>query len=74
MTLTQDQINSFNEYQGAGFMHPFTCPEAHLEGRDLVAREDGLHCPHCDYTQDWAHPWMLDWEWKAQRIGGRWPW
>ncbi len=49
-----------------GMSHPFTCPNrgdgAHGdEGGDrgvLVATEGGWICPHCDYTQDWAHASM----------------
>lgn len=49
-----------------GMSHPFTCPSrgdgAHGdEGGDrgvLVATEGGWICPHCDYTQDWAHASM----------------
>lgn len=48
-------------------MHPFTCANR-SEGhpfRDgdygvLVATVDGWTCPDCDYTQDWAHTFMLD--------------
>ena len=69
MTLTQDQIDSFNAYQAWGGFHPFTCSESHPEGRDLVAREDGLSCPQCSYRQDWCHDWMLDWSWKKSRVG-----
>lgn len=25
----------------------------------LVAKEDGWHCPDCDYRQNWASPYML---------------
>jgi hypothetical protein len=63
MKLTADEQASFNAYQASGVMHPFTC------GGDLsdvlVADDEGIYCPSCDYVQGWAHPWMLDWSWKA---------
>lgn len=70
MKLTQDQINSFNEFQRAGWTHPFTCGtkekhECKVDEDVLVARENGLSCPSCDFTQIWCHDWMLDWSWKA---------
>lgn len=74
MRLTDDEIASFDAYQAAGFMHPFTCGNKdrrgefpHPNGGDdvLVAMFDGLYCPSCNYCQGWAHPWMLDWSWKS---------
>ncbi|KWU19048.1 hypothetical protein [Burkholderia cenocepacia] len=49
-------------------MHPFTCANRHdgqhgREGGDLgvlIATEDGWVCPHCAYTQNWAHPQMTE--------------
>ena len=65
MTLTPEQIESFNDYQICGMFHPFTCPVSHDNGsRDLVATETTLKCPTCDYTQDWAHGYMLDGSWR----------
>lgn len=52
---TPEQVEALNRFQQSGRFHPFTCPTAHPEGRDLVAAEDGWHCPRCPYTQDWAH-------------------
>ena len=62
--FTQDQADSFNAYQKAGIFHPFTCGNNHPGDRELVAKPQGLSCPGCDYKQDWAHSWMLDWKWK----------
>jgi hypothetical protein len=68
MQLTPEQQESFNGFQIAGFMHPFTCgtKEKHAPGADevLVARDDGFYCPSCDYKQTWAHAWMLDGSWR----------
>ena len=64
---SDEQVEALNDYQQAGWMHPFTCgrcrdadtrwpsPDQHL----LVATNDGWTCPACDYTQDWAHDFMF---------------
>lgn len=69
--FTPKQVESLNEYQKKGYMHPFTCGSGrrcdkdHLDGEGiLVATEDGWICPFCDYTQNWAHGFMMDWSWK----------
>jgi hypothetical protein len=70
MKFTKEQCDSFNEYQKARKFHPFTCggnrtDEKHLDGEGiLVLTEDGLICPYCNYTQNWAHSWMLDSSWR----------
>jgi hypothetical protein len=56
---TQDEITALNRWQNLGYVHPFTCPTNHLAARILEARKDGWHCPSCDYTQNWAHDFML---------------
>jgi hypothetical protein len=47
VNLTEDQIASFNAYQAAGFMHPFTCgtKDKHQPGADdvLVASAPSLY-------------------------------
>lgn len=65
---TDDQVAKLNRYQAGGWMHPFTCYRC--RNRDiqrplrheyiLVATNDGWVCPTCDYTQNWAHDFMLD--------------
>jgi hypothetical protein len=46
-------------------MHPFTCPNrgGHPEVAGdkgiLVPTVRGWICPFCDYTQDWAHDFMM---------------
>lgn len=58
--FTPEQVAHINEYQAAGIMHPFTCGNNHAGERVLVATTSGLHCPNCDYTQDWVHGFMAD--------------
>jgi len=46
-------------------MHPFTCgnrddhPEIAGDKGVLVPTTRGWICPICDYTQDWAHDFMM---------------
>lgn len=59
-TWTLEEIAALNEFQALANIHPFTCPHNHGDkSRVLIARQDGWHCPNCDYTQDWAHQSML---------------
>jgi hypothetical protein len=65
--FSPDQVAALNDYQQAGWMHPFTCPNRgdgkHRTTTDLgilVATEAGWTCPDCDYTQGWAHSFMAD--------------
>lgn len=68
-----------NEFQRVGRFHPFTCANRSDGGHNrdlgdlgtLVATEDGWICPSCDYTQDWAHPFMADPEMAKP---APWPW
>lgn len=62
-----DRLNQFQVGVNEGFHgHPFTCGNRNdgnhgEEGGDLgilIATEEGWVCPHCDYTQQWAHPIM----------------
>ena len=67
MLWTDDQVESLNEYQASGVMHPFTCER---KSHDLVATNDGWYCPECEkegfsYTQNWCHEWMVNWKWKS---------
>lgn len=72
---SEQQVKSLNDFQRAGAMHPFTCDRCRFKlgtwsGNDhvqrcLVATPEGWVCPTCDYTQDWAHPFMLDGSWRA---------
>lgn len=64
--FTAEQVANLNEFQTAGFVHPFTCggnrtDEHHKDGQGvLVATEAGWHCPYCPYTQQIAHDFMAD--------------
>jgi hypothetical protein len=62
--FTEDQIKSLNEFQQRAIWHPFTCGNNHAEDDLLIAAETGWVCPNCDYTQDWAHDFMANWDWK----------
>ena len=55
-----EQVDALNRFQRAGYMHPFTCPNDHPGDKELMARRTGWLCPHCDYTQYWAHKFMLE--------------
>lgn len=68
--FSADKVQRLNEWQtntGPGFpAPPFTCPNRGDgkhgdEGGDtgvLIATEGGWVCPHCDYSQNWAHAMM----------------
>lgn len=60
---TDEQVESLNEFQVSGVMHPFTC-NRHPAERILMALPEGWECPSCDYTQTWAHRWMVDGSWE----------
>lgn len=61
--LNQFQVGANSPVRG----HPFTCPHRGelphgTEGGDLgvlIAKAQGWVCPHCSYTQDWAHESMI---------------
>jgi hypothetical protein len=55
-----EQVDNLNRFQRCGFLHSFTCP-GHEGGGDrtLFATRKGWICPHCGYTQDWAHEIMV---------------
>ncbi len=67
--FTDEQIEALKTFQMADYMHPFTCENNHstpyvkFDNR-LVPTREGWICPHCAYTQDWAHDWMLE-TWAA---------
>lgn len=69
--FTKEQVDSLNRYQSDGRFHPFTCgnrkdiQKTHADGEGiLVATEDGWICPYCDYKQEWAHEFMLNYRGK----------
>lgn len=63
-----EEVEALNLYQQAGVFHPFTCANRtdgnHVQREGdlglLVATEDGWVCKDCEYTQEWAHAFMLD--------------
>ncbi len=74
---TVEEVESLNGFQRSAPFHPFTCgtkekhqqiehPSGWTETVDevLVATTDGWTCKGCDYTQDWAHGFMMDGSWK----------
>lgn len=58
---TAEQVDNLNRFQRCGQFHPFTCT-GHAGGGDrtLVATRSGWICPHCDYKQNWAHEFMVN--------------
>lgn len=65
---TAEQIFNLWEWQRCGHSHPFTCANRG-DGKHkhrwgdlgvLVPSFDGWVCVDCDYTQDWAHDFMLN--------------
>ena len=69
---TNEQVRSLKEFQRSGTFHAYTCgnfhshhPIPHSEGGDvLIPTPDGWVCEVCDYTQDSAQDWTLDFRWK----------
>jgi len=57
------QVEALNRWQDRDDVHPFTCGRSHGgHGVILRATKAGWVCPaepRCDYTQDWAHAFML---------------
>jgi len=58
------QVVALNQFQKSG-SHPFTCDNGLCIDEDgstaaLIARERGWICPHCAYTQNWAHKFMAE--------------
>jgi hypothetical protein len=55
----KEQAAALNRYQNSVRFHPYTCGNrgdgAHSADAVLVATEHGWICPHCSYTQVWAH-------------------
>lgn len=67
MSFSADQVVALADWQQRGVVHPFTCPNRG-DGRHrdlygdlgaLVPTVRGWICPFCDYTQNWAHDFML---------------
>jgi len=64
--FTEDQVRILNKFQHSGFFHPFTCGDeacprnSAVDDGILVATEKGWECKCGNYTQDWAHSFMVD--------------
>jgi transposase-like protein len=54
------QVATLNAWQISGLIHPFTCKHTHRRANTLQAGQEGWYCPRCDYTQNWAHDYMVD--------------
>lgn len=70
---TDEQVAALYQWQACDNVHPFTCggkdSKEHAEFERmygyrhegvLIPAKDGWHCPVCDYTQNWAHDFMLN--------------
>jgi hypothetical protein len=61
---TKDEVISLMDFQEAGHFHEFTCVRRddgnHAGSGALVPTVRGWICQFCDYTQDWAHDFMLN--------------
>ena len=61
---TNDEVDSLNEYQKAGYVHPFTYGDIE-EKVDLIATNEGwVVKPGGPIVQTWAHKFMTNWSWK----------
>jgi len=72
--FTPEQVDSLNDFQETGVMHPFMCGRDGCDSRGdelpLVAGPDGWHCldERCGYQQDWVHAWMADGTWRQVQL------
>jgi len=59
-----------NAFQRSGVRHPYTCGWiigmriTWMARGVLLATEQGWIRLYCDYTQESAHSWMMNWRWK----------
>lgn len=56
---SEETCKALNRYQNLGIMHPYTCGND-SNHKVLVAKEDGWHCPDCDYRQTTASKFMIE--------------
>lgn len=55
--FTSEQADGLNKFQTCKSCHTFACPN---DSQNLIAIVDaGWMCPECDYTQNWAHAFMV---------------
>ena len=65
---TDDQVDSLNAYQNAGYVHPFTYGEGE-EKVDLIATRDGWIAKKGGHVvQTWAHEFMANWSWRMPEM------
>ncbi len=60
---TPSQVEKLRQWQGAGWVHPFTCGGNHASDqteRRLTPSPDGWFCWSCGWTQNWCHDFMLN--------------
>lgn len=61
---TPDEVLSLQQFQNTPEFHEFTCLHRgdgnHRGDGALTPTVRGWICPYCDYTQNWAHGFMLD--------------
>jgi hypothetical protein len=63
--FTPDQVVNLWKWQKNPGRHPFTCgnrgdhPELNYDKGVLIPTVRGWICQFCDYSQDWAHDFML---------------
>lgn len=58
--FTDEQVKNLNEFQAAGYIHPYTCGNDHDGDRILIATNAGWICPSCNYTQNYCSSYMAD--------------
>ena len=59
--FTDNEVESLNQFQNCGFMHPFTSENSEI----LIATKDGwVEKEGGPVVQNWAHKWMTNWVWK----------
>jgi hypothetical protein len=62
---TPTQVANLHAWQRSPMSHPFTCPnrsdhpDVDNDSDMLIPTVRGWICQFCDYTQDWAHDFML---------------
>lgn len=57
----EETINKLNIWQNRIDVHPLTCGNENCRAV-LVATTKRWICPACNYTQNWAHDFMLDFQ------------
>lgn len=64
--FTPEQVVALTAWQLSGYFHQFTCgdreghPMLFGDAGVLIPTVRGWICQFCDYTQDWAHIFMVE--------------